>query len=686
VYARGVNAYLFRYRDKLPADLAATDYSPEYWKPEDSALLFVLLNFSVSANLKQELASLELAQKIGADTLAWLLPSYPDEPIAFDEADKLKGLSLARQIVGLDALSQASDQLTQLNSLEITSASHWAIAPQRSRSGKSLLASDLSVPLALPSPWSLVQIRAPRYQAAGLSLAGTPFILAGYNGKLAWSFSPVHGDTQDLYLERIRPQGNGLSYEVEGKWLPAAVHAETFLIKGQRPVREMQYETRHGPLLNPGVGQQSGYGLALRSASLDSDQSMDALFDLTRAKNVDRAFEVTREIRSIPLNIMFAEGEHIGWQVTGLYPNRRDGRGLLPSPGWNDRYEWDGYADPMLHPYDQDPGQGWLGNANNRTVPRGYGMQLSSTWQYPERAERIAQLAGTQPRQDARSVIAMQADQTSPLVVKVQAMLNAPGMAQPLKAAIEALPADQRAQASEALRRISTFDGRLAATSSDAAVYEAFLQAVARLTFADELGGNESPAMQALNRLADDVYSAQIDHLLARDDSPFWDDTRTPAKEEKPTILAQSLASAVADCERAMGIDRTRWQWGLLHTYDWRDASGKVVPLPGNTADHPIPGPLATGGDFSTLDHSAYNWGQGFKAQQATSLRMIVDFGQVEPLLAINGKGQSNNPASPYYSNGIEPWLKGRYVTIPFQTQNLDRIYGTRRLTLTPVK
>ncbi|MGP0015570.1 penicillin acylase family protein, partial [Pseudomonas sp.] len=48
VYARGVNAYLFRYRDKLPPDLASSGYRPEYWKPEDSALIFCLLNFNLS--------------------------------------------------------------------------------------------------------------------------------------------------------------------------------------------------------------------------------------------------------------------------------------------------------------------------------------------------------------------------------------------------------------------------------------------------------------------------------------------------------------------------------------------------------------------------------------------------------------------------------------------------------------
>ena len=686
VYARGVNAYLFRYRNKLPADLAATGYQPEYWKPEDSALLFALLDFSLSVNLNEELASLALAQKVSADTLAWLLPSYPDEPIPVDEAAKLKGLSLAGQIPGLEALNTASTRLAQVNGLTVPAGSSWAIAPQRSRSGKSLLAGDLSQSLALSSAWSYVQVRAPRYQAAGLSLAGTPFILSGYNGKLAWSFSPAMGDTQDLYLERVRTQGSGLNYEVNGQWTPAAARSETFFIKGQRPVRETVFETRHGPLINHQVGQQSGYGLALRRATLDTDKSMDAVFDLSRAKDVDRAFEITRDIRALALNIVFADAEHVAWQVTGLYPNRREGRGLLPSPGWTDRYEWDGFADPMLHPYDQDPSQGWLGNAGNRTVPLGYGMQLSSSWQAPERAERIAQLAGSQTRLEARNLMAMQADQTSPLVAKVQAMLSAPGMAQPLKSAIEALPAEQRAHATEALRRIGTFDGRLLATSADAAVYEAFLQATARLTFADELGGSNSPAMQALNRIATLSYSAQIDHLLTRDDSPFWNDTQTTARHDKPAILAQALASAIAECEQAMGNDRNSWQWGRLHTYDWQGETEQAAARPGTSTHYPARRAYPAGGDFSTLDRSAYGWGNGFGAHSANSLRMVVDFGQPEPFMAIDGKGQSDNPASPYYGKGIEPWLKGQYSSFPFQPQNLDRVYGTRRLTLTPAQ
>ncbi|WP_163028318.1 penicillin acylase family protein, partial [Pseudomonas viridiflava] len=250
VYARGVNAYLFRYRDKLPADVANSGYKPEYWKPEDSALIFALLNFSQSVNLQEELSGLVLAQKVGADKLAWLLPTYPDEELPFAEADKLKGLNLNNQVNDLSDLNKVALQLSDLNMLGVAASSNWAIAPQRSRSGKSLLASDMQFPGGLNSAWSFVQIRAPKYQVSGVSIAGLPLVLSGFNGKLAWSMSNVKGDNQDLFLEKIKREGNRVSYMADGKWVPAIAHDETFLVKGNRAVRETVYATRHGALLN----------------------------------------------------------------------------------------------------------------------------------------------------------------------------------------------------------------------------------------------------------------------------------------------------------------------------------------------------------------------------------------------------------------------------------------------------
>ncbi|CAI8869989.1 penicillin acylase family protein [Pseudomonas soli] len=671
VYARGVNAYLFRYRDKLPGELARSGYRPEYWKPEDSALIFSLYAFSQSVNLQEELSALTLAQKVGADKLAWLLPGAPDEPLAESEVDKLKGLNLASQLPGLGALAATGQQLADLGLLGVPGSSNLALSPQRSRAGKSLLASDSRAAWAL----SPVQIHTGKYQVAGLSLPGLPIVLAGYNGKLAWSSSAVMADNQDLFLEQVRRQGPQLTYLADGKWQPARARNETFFVRGQRPQREVMYDTRHGTLL-PGHGSLA---LALHLPQLKDDRSLDALFDLTRAQNIERAFDSTREVGAAALNFVFAEPQHIGWQVSGRYPNRREGQGLLPSPGWDGRYDWDGYADAMLHPYDQDPPAGFIGHANQRSLPKGYGMQLSSSWYYPERAERLAQLAGN-GRHDSRSLMALQNDQVTLLADKLKQMFDAPGMAQPLKQAIDALPGAQRDKARDALARLKAFDGRLSPVSADAALYELFLQAVTRQTFLDELGPESSPAWQAFIGNAKLSYSAQADHLLGREDSPFWDDRGTPQKEDKPAILARSLAAAVDAGTTQLGADRRAWQWGKLHQYRW------PAPAYHGLGDKLERAPLAAGGDFSTLALTPYAWGSSFDTQLPASARMIVDFGQTEPLQVLTSNGQSGNPASHHYSDGLDAWFKGRFTSLPLQPQNFARAYGSQRLTLVPGK
>ena len=61
-------------------------------------------------------------------------------------------------------------------------------------------------------------------------------------------------------------------------------------------------------------------------------------------------------------------------------------------------------------------------------------------------------------------------------------------------------------------------------------------------------------------------------------------------------------------------------------------------------------------------------------------------FGQSEPMMGQNSTGQSSNPASPHYTDGIDPWLKGQYMSFPMQPQNFDSVYGKTRLTLVPGK
>jgi acyl-homoserine-lactone acylase len=65
---------------------------------------------------------------------------------------------------------------------------------------------------------------------------------------------------------------------------------------------------------------------------------------------------------------------------------------------------------------------------------------------------------------------------------------------------------------------------------------------------------------------------------------------------------------------------------------------------------------------------------------------MIVNFGQAEPLQLLTSSGQSGNPASRHYGDGLDAWFKGRFMSLPLQPQNFGRAYGSQRLTLVPGK
>lgn len=709
VYARGVNAYIYRYQDRLPADLKLSGHKPAYWKPEDSALLFALVNQALAANLQEEIATLVLAQKVGADNLAWLTPIYPDEDLPFAEADKLKGLNLSASKTDLTALQANLRPLQQLASLGIAASNNWAVAPSHSRGGKAMLANDTHLPISMPSLWNYVHIRAPQYQAAGVSLAGIPAIVAGFNGKLAWGMTMVMGDNQDLFLEQLETRAGRLHYKRGERWLPARERRETFFIKGERPQRVTFYHTEHGPLLNPALGQHKhmlqpqslklGYGIALKSAAADQealrdDRTLDAFFELSRAQSVDQAAEQVRDIRGMALNLLYADESNIAWQVTGRYPYRKAGRGLIPSPAWNGDYDWEGYADTLLHPYEQNPIQGWLGTANHRTVQPGYGVQLSASWYYPERAERISELLDNRRSHDLASFKAMHYDQKSLFVSKVQQQWQDSLFAPRLKKAIDALPAKQRSAAQQALRKLQAFDGQLRAESADAALWGAFLQQAVEHIFLDELGPKNSASWQAFVLSNDVSYSAVADHLLGREDSPFWNNTASATQEDKPAILAQSLASAWQFMQQQQGANPALWQWGKLHRYHFQTDGSQLAPHMSALEQAGMKslqglfdrGPYPAGGDHTTLNVSAWHWGDNFDTWLIPAMRLIVDFNQAEPMQALNSTGQSGDPASPHYDDGIRAWQQGQYQSFPFQSKNLDAAYGKERLLLMPEK
>jgi acyl-homoserine-lactone acylase len=411
-----------------------------------------------------------------------------------------------------------------------------------------------------------------------------------------------------------------------------------------------------------------------------------------RAKDMGSAKKAIHEMRSMSLNFIYGDRDHIAWQVSGRYPIRNDGRGHLPSPGWSGEYDWTGYADVDDHPYVMDPPAGYLYTANNRTISPDQELLLSSTWYAPERSERIIELLEKTNRHTFRESALMHRDRKDLLVEKIQAVLFEPAFLGLVQKRIQSWKDEEKRQkANEALEILKSFDGDMLPESKGAAIMGIFYQVFIHQVFLDELGPTSGPAWQSFIMAIQAVYSADQDHLLGRADSPFWDDIKTKETETKADMIAETLARCMDDAETHLGKNRENWQWGRLLNYEWRTQTTQLkeflpavqrmgVKVIGNYTDR---GPYPAGGSYNTLNVAGNLKGENFKVWLVPAMRMIVDFGLDEPMFLTSSGGQSGNPASAHYDDAIPVWLKGETRSMPFKDENIKAQY-TREYVLKP--
>ncbi len=706
-FSAGVNAWIFTHKNKLPFEFSSSGYQPEPWAPVNSMDIFTLLNLGLSLNLNEEIAWLNLAARVGPEKAAWLLPSYPDEGIALDEARKL-GADFPFQELQAPLAAEAALQkkLGQLFlPLQQAASNNWVVAPDRTRGQASILANDTHLMLEQPPVWMLMQLSTPDYKAAGIAVAGIPGVVAGYNGHIAWGMTMVMADSQDIFVEKLKQEEGKTLYLHKGQWLPVTERAEVLRSKGMPDETIIVQETLHGPLLNtalqgrrvndimpPFMHAQPQWGLAVQTSATVADQSMERLFMLGRASGFSEGEHALDGVGFVHLNVVLADAQNIAWQVTGNYPRRAKGRGYLPSPGWTGEYDWNGILPFERLPHDTNPERGYIATANHRSSAKGAEPYLTGSWYAPERYERIAERLEEHRMHTLATTVELQNDVHDKAADKLRDVLK---KLQPAieKQLAQAAPA-ARSSGESALRMLQRFDGDMNADSAGAAFYAIFLNRLTSDIFLDELGPVESNSWQSF--LLGNVisYSAQQDHMLGREDSPFWDDVRTPNhKEEKAEIFALALANAWQQANSMLGATPAAWKWGDIHTYTWESGSTKLKPwLPfaqrqavSALSAYLDRGPYPAPGSTNTVNVAGYTIGDSFKVWNVPAMRLIVDFSQSEPLYLINSGGQSGNPASAHYADGIELYLSGRNRRMAFHDELLLNQQFSQKLILRPM-
>ncbi|MCB1173131.1 MAG: penicillin acylase family protein [Leptospiraceae bacterium] len=690
-YARGINLYIKH--NRTPIEFVLAGVQSEDWQPVDSLTAFAMANYDLSNNLRPELSYLKLAARLGWRKAAILTPTQPDEPLPVALTTKLNGIQasemdqIATQAASVlqagDRLALAVNPARHAEPNPVPASNNWAVAGRRTSGGKSIVANDTHLLISIPSFWMIMHLKAPGYDAAGVMIPGVPLIGLGFNGSVAWGATMMMADSQDLYLEKLRSNGEQLEYLYKGEWRLAGKRIESFKVKGAaEPLEVPVYSTIHGPLLNGALERESAirglrpqrlqtkWGLALRWSMQDGERGVSGLLALGRARTIAQARAALSRIDSMYLNIVYGTADQIAWQTTGRIPIRPKGKGLFPSPGWTGAYDWQGYLAFDKKPYEIDPRRGWLATANHRSVPTETSPPITASFVGPWRYRRAKEMLEARPLSDFDYMQTMQRDQTSLYARDLFKEIYSSGMQAELQKAASRLSADQRTAFQSSLEYLKNFDARMVADSSPAALVGAFYYQFSRAVFLDEEVFASNPDLYFQTQYG---YTAGMDHLLVNRPSPFYDDVTTPDYlETRPDMIARSLALAWQYCQSELGTNPADWRWGDLHQYYWKHQLSYGLAALGYWLDM---GPQAAGGDRSTLNVSGFNWGQSFQTTWIPAMRLIVDFSQPDPAWLVTHTGQSGNPASPHYRDMQASFLQVTPHPLSFQPERMRAQY-----------
>ena len=364
-YADGVNAYLKEHKGPWPIEFVlAGDTPPEPWTPADSVAVLKGMAMELSGNAFTEAARAQLVSVLGRRSVEDFFPPFSDAPLP-SYLDMLYGATRTGEVSGVP---------------DITASDNWAVDGAHSVTGKPLLANDPHLGFSIPSVWYLAHLSFGDEDIVGGTLAGIPAIIAGRNRHVAWGETNTGPDTQDLYLERINPD-NRREYQVPGGWAEFETRLEIIKVRFGADRRVLVRSTRHGPVMPDsttlGGAAPAGYVAALAWTALGPDDtSIDALLGMNRAKDAGEIKAAARAFVTPMQNIVYADDAgHIGLMLPGRVPLRsekNDSFGLVPAPGWDGRYDWQGFIPPDDMVAIENPASGRIATANNDTQPEGY--------------------------------------------------------------------------------------------------------------------------------------------------------------------------------------------------------------------------------------------------------------------------------------------------------------------------
>lgn len=676
-YAAGVNAY-WASTDRLSTPefaILGVDPRPQartgqYWSPADSVGWSLIMALDLGGNWANEGVRAQLASKLDTESIWQLMPPYPGEAPASstDFAQMYKRLGvfsedsdsahLSPQTDPNNAAHQVAKWVEGLGKTQGVGSNNWVVSGQRTQTGMPLLANDPHLGLTAPAIWYFAHIKATEIgengalNVIGATLPGLPFVVLGHTAGVAWGFTNTGPDVQDLYLEQIDPNNAG-RYRMpqtlgdEVVWAPFEVREERIAVKGEGDVVIQVRSTRHGPVVSDLNGYQwldrNRYALALRWSALDADNAtVEAGVRSNHAQNVNELIQAYRSYHSPMQNVVMADTTgRIAYKAVGRVPIRssdNDLRGVVPAPGWEPRFEWQGWI-PFEDTPQDDGRNGWVATANQRIHDDTYPYFLTQDWVVPYRKQRIDELIAKTPLHSIRSFAAIQND-----VISLEARQWLP-----LLRAIDSTHALHAA----AMAQLEAWNGQMSASSPAPLMFNAWLAQLGQRLIQDRLGESLYARVATGKR----QFRPGLLEIVRSQDVRWCGQSGCEVK------MREAWDAALTDLSTRYGADVGHWRWGDAHlAISEHKPFHKVWPLR-EFFDVRVP----SSGDAFTVNVGQYKLDdadQPFANRHAASLRAIYDLSNLDRSVFIYQTGQSGNVLSNRYRDMSQEWAQGRYRSL----------------------